>query len=305
MAAITIFLSLSAILCAENASGNVNVDKKADELAKLILSIPKYIDPPPGNPNKWFETAIPEFAEKNGIPKDVYVKTFERVIDEDLAHFEREAMKNNNLGFYGDRGDRAASNLSLMGKIGDPAFLPYLEKMSESFRIGTRTQASIAYVKIAGLDAVPFVRKILTGSREKYDLNCKYLVIKELFDQLARAETAKASQEKMDAAYEMLIEHARYATHVSEVTPIDKMLCQQVPSYQSSIQRERILSRFVNSTNETVRGNYTRKFNELQKTPKVERIDLRTRFPGLAVPEALEDASKDTSESVEIVPKDK
>ncbi len=99
------------------------------------------------------------------------------------------------------------------------------------------------------------MRKILSGSREKYDIGCKRLVAKEFFDQIAKAEAAKTPQEKIDAAYEMLIEHAGHASHVSEVTPIDKRLCQQVPSYQSSIQREAILSRFVNSTNETVRSN--------------------------------------------------
>ena len=282
MAAITIFISLSAILYAENADGNANVDKKAEELAKLILSIPQYIDPQPGNPNKWFETAIPEFAEKNGIPKAVYVKIFEHVIDEDLAYFEKEAAKNNNLGFYGDRGARAAGNIILMGKIGDPAFLPYLEKMSESFRMGTRTQASIAYVKIAGLDAVPFVRKILSEKDEKYDFHCKYLATKEFFEQIAKAESEKAPQKKIDAAYKMLVEQAQTVAYVGHADEIDKFLCERLQGYRASIQREKIVERFVDSENEIARANFGKKRDEIQKTPKAERTDLSNRFPGLA-----------------------
>lgn len=243
---------------------------------------------------------ISDIVKTEDIPKDVYVATVEKVADELLADTFVHTNSSGKAEIWFRRGLAPLALVSIIGLLDEPGFLPWLEQLStETHLSDVREYSAEAYVRISGLGAVPFVRKILSESREKYDLNCKYLVIKELFNQIAMAETAKALQEKIDIAYEMLIEHAQHATHVSEVTPIDKMLCQQVPFYKSSIQRESILSRFVNSTNETVRGNYNRKFNELQKTPKAERIDLRTRFPGLAETKTDEEKISDAPDSAD------
>lgn len=252
------------------------------ESVKALEGMISSIEPPRiWPPNKWYVQAIPAFVASNGIPKEVYVATFEKVAEERIAKFGDSANKANKSAF----GVGVAVCLNSMGDIGEKGLLPWLEKTSdESEWPDVRTRAAVNYVKIAGLDAVPFVQKILSGSDEKYGFYCKHPVSKEFFDQIIRAEAAKAPQEKIDAAYEMLIDQAQTVPYVGHADEIDKFLCERLQGYRASVQRERVVERFVNSTNEIARANFRKKQDELQKTPKAERIDLSIRFPGLAVP---------------------
>ena len=253
-----------------------NLEASVNELKGYVKSI--CLSPPfwP-NENKEIPT-IQNFVKDRSLSDEAYIAAIEEVARDFLTPRITDKGKILPTNGYG-----AISVTRLMGELGSSEFLPWLEKQAnESQWASIRQNAAVSYVKIAGLDATPFVHKILSGSREKNDFNCKYLATKEFFDQIAKAENGKVSQEKIDDAYTMLIEHAQYASYVSEVTAIDKALCHQLPSYEKSIQREAILSRFINSTNEIVRANYSRKYIEFSKTPKAERTDLSKRFPGLA-----------------------
>ena len=137
-------------------------------------------------------------------------------------------------------------------------------------------------MKNAGLDARPFVQKILSESEEKYGYNCKYYAFKEFFDQLAKAEAAKVTQGKIDAAYKMLVEQVLNEQNESIAWELDKCLAQHLPEYKASHQRNMVLSHFLQSPNEVARADFRKKQEELQKTPKAERTDLSKRFPGLA-----------------------
>jgi S-adenosylmethionine:diacylglycerol 3-amino-3-carboxypropyl transferase len=66
---------------------------------------------------------------------------------------------------------------------------------------------------------------------------------------------------------------------------VDKMLANQLPDYATSVQRESVLSRFLNVTNEIAKANFIRKHEEVVKLPEDRKTDLRTRFPGLVVPD--------------------
>ncbi len=269
--------------------------EKVAEFEAFVLGVAK------SPPTRGAPPTIPRIRNRVrelGMPKDVYVAAVERVADGLVA----ETFVHTNYSGKTEvwlKWDLVPLNLiNFMGALGDPEFLPWLEQQatgSELSRI--REYAATSYVKIAGLDAVPFVRKILSGSDERYGLSCKYLVSKEFFDQIAKSEAAKAPQEKIDDAYGMLVDQAQTVAYVGHADEIDKFLCERLQGYRASVQRERVVERFLNSANEIARTNFKKKQDEIQKTLKTERVDLSNRFPGLAVPEALEDASKETSGS--------
>ena len=277
-----IMMTVAWLLCCGlniNASENADHTYSEESVANLKSYVQGICLAAPIWPSTHKEIpTIHKIVKDGNIPNDKFFRAIVEVAETFLS-----AQTNGNGKILPTNGYGGHSVIVLMSELGFSEFLPWLEKQgNESQWAGVRQNAAVSYVKIAGLDATPFVQKILSGSEEKYDFNCKYLVTKEFFEQIAKAEASKAPQAKIDAAYTMLIEHAQNASHVSEVTAIDKALCRQLPSYERSIQREAILSRFINSTNETVRANYSQKYIEFSKTPKAECPDLSKRFPSLA-----------------------
>ncbi len=237
-------------------------------------------------------------VEQEAIPRDVYVSTVTKVSEEFIADTFVYTNRSGKMVTGFRKGGGVTTLIDIIGFLDEPNFLPWLEHQAmESDLAFVRARSAIAYVRIAGLDAVPFVRKILSGSREKYDIGSKAQVCIAFFDQIVKATEDRVAQEKIDDAYRMLIEHAYQASHVSEVSPIDKHLCQLLPNYSNSIQRKAIISRFLLSTNETVRRNYTQKFNELQQAPRSERTDLSVRFPGLMV---MQDENEEREQIISI-----
>ena len=235
------------------------------------------ITPPPKSQR------IRDYVMTNDIPHDVYIATMEKVAEELMS---KTVVYTNNFGKESlelRSGSQLFTLVNIMGNLGDREYLPWLEKQAnESQWISVRERSSIAYVKIAGLDATPFVQKILTGGEEKYDFYCKAGVAKEFFDQIAQAAVAKATQGKIDAAYAMLIEQVLNEQNESIAWELDKRLAQHLPEYRASHQRNVVLSHFLQSPNEIARANFRKKQEELQMTPKAERTDLSKRFPDLA-----------------------
>ena len=281
MKLITMTACLAIIGCAISVRATTDNELSLETQAKpLADAMRRTMRPKAGGPSsEWIKSIIRD----NGIPKDAYVATIEKIAEESIAdtvvftNYQGKAT----IGFRS--GLAVPTLINCIGSLGDPEFLPWLEKQAnESQWAGVRERASIAYVKIAGLDASPFVQKILTGSEEKYDFNCKYLVSKEFFEQIAKAESEKTPQKKIDTAYKMLVEQAQTVAYVGHADEIDKFLCERLQGYRASIQREKIVERFVDSENEIARANFGKKRDEIQKTPKAERTDLSKRFPGLA-----------------------
>ena len=230
----------------------------------------------------FYKDKISTIVKAEDIPKDVYVATVEKVADEFIADTFVHTNYSGKTEIWFKRDLAPLTLVGIIGTLGDLEFLPWLEKKtvgSEPSRLRERT--AISYVKIAGLDAVPFVRKILSGKDEKFDFHCKNLVSMEFFDQIANAEGVKAPQGKINAAYAMLIEQVLNEQNESIAWELDKHLAQHLPEYKASHQRNVVLSHFLQSPNEIARANFRKKQEELQKTPKAERTDLSKRFSGL------------------------
>ena len=257
------------------AGGETLLNDKEKLLEKAVRRTMMYSGGPSG---EWIRSIIKD----NNIPKDAYFVTLEKIAEEFIADtlVYTNYLGKPAVGFR--RGLAVPTLINAIGSLGDPEFLPWLERLAtEPEGFGIRTSAAEAYVKIAGVDAVPFVRKILSGTDDKYDIGCKRLVLKEFFGKISQSETAKDSQEKINAAYVMLIKQAQSIIYVGHADQIDRFLCEKLEGYRSSVQREKVIECFVNSENEIARTNFRKKQEELQKTPKAERIDLSKCFPSL------------------------
>ena len=276
---IYIMFGVAALLQASEASEKIS-EERIKEFEKQIrrISTPRHInigDVPSG---RTASAAILALVAQFEMPKEVYIAEVEKVADE----FTTVKTTTNGKMFLSG-GDSWYKLISAIGDLGEQDFLPWLEQKTEFGEWpGLRERAAVSYVKIAGLDATPFVQKILSGIEEKYDIGCKRVVAKEFFEQVAKAESEKAPQAKIDAAYKMLVEQAQTVAYVGHADEIDKFLCERLQGYRASIQREKIVERFVDSENEIARANFGKKRDEIQKTPKAERTDLSKRFPGLA-----------------------
>ena len=253
-----------------------NLEASVNELKGYVKSI---CLAPPFWPNENKEiSTIQNFVKDRSLSDEAYIEAIEEVAREFLTPRTTANGKILPTNGYGGH-----SVIFLMGELGSSNFLPWLEKQAnESQWAGVREDAAVSYVKIDGLDATPFVQKILSGSEEMYDIGCKRVVAKEFFEQVAKAESSKAPQAKIDAAYKMLIEQAQSVSYVGHADQIDRFLSERLEGYRASTQRQRVVDRFINSTNEFARANFRKKQEELQKTPKADHADLSKRFPGLA-----------------------
>lgn len=292
LVAVALLACCIVFLRASEDVDTVNHDADVSDFKGLVKALAiEGVTPHPSPPSKL--QTIQSFIQARSLPSQVYVPAMVDVADEFLVPFTLTDGR-----IWPTNGRAAHFVVSTMGSLGNIGFLSWIKQQTvESQWSGVREEASIAYVKIAGLDAVPFVRKILSGSDDKYDLNCKYLVSKEFFEQITKAETAKAPQDKIDAAYGMLVEQAQTVAYVGHVDEIDKFLCKRLEGYRTSVQREKIVERFVSSANEIARANFGKKQAELQKTSKAERIDLSQRFPSL-----MEMKSEDEKQMEEATP---
>ena len=286
-----IMMTVAWLLCCGlniNASENADHTYSEESVANLKSYVQGICLAAPIWPSTHKEIpTIHKIVKDGNIPNDKFFRAIVEVAETFLS-----AQTNGNGKILPTNGYGGHSVIVLMSELGFSEFLPWLEKQgNESQWAGVRQNAAVSYVKIAGLDATPFVQKILSGSEEKYDIGCKRVVAKEFFEQVAKAEASKAPQAKIDAAYKMLIEQAQSVSYVGHADQIDRFFSERLEGYRASTQRQRVVDRFINSTNEFARANFRKKQEELQKTPKADHADLSKRFPGLAEVK-LEDAKQ-------------
>lgn len=285
-----------SFLRAEEDAKRVNRDADVSNFKELMRALSLQGTAPNPSPPSKLQT-IQEFVQTRNLPAEVYVPAAEDIAEEFLAPLTLTDGR-----IWPTNGRAAHFVVSIMGSLGDTGFLPWLElQATESQWSGVRERAAISYVKIAGLDSLLFVQTIF--SKEQTSSENTYLirryVRKELFCQIEMAEAKKVQQEKVDLAYKLLIEQAKKATDEGEAEELDTLLNKHLPDYPISIQREDVLSRFLNSTNETARGIFASRHEELLKTPQAQRTDLAKRFPGLTELKAVDEVGPETPASTE------
>ncbi len=152
-------------------------------------------------------------AKTNGVSENAVYGMAEDIVAEIEGEVSSNAMPR--IRLLG-----AVNLLNLLEDTGDSSLLPYLEEKCESSHRKIRDSAAIAYVKIAGLDAVPFVRKILSTPKNQINL-----LTEEFLHTMENAVKTKAQGINVDNGYGLLLELLKILTSPSDIHQVDAFLC--------------------------------------------------------------------------------
>jgi len=166
---------------------------------------------------------------------------------------------------------RLSAVIGFLAGFSDRSVLPLFEEMLVASNESTRVYAVIAYIKVAGPDSAPFIQKAF----EKHpNLLMEYTVIEEFGRQLKKAKSNSPDKD-LSASHIFLLQQVQEGKCRGDI--LDKVLCENLPDYSTSIQREMAAETMMNSENEYLRGMGNNIKTEIQKTPKEKRKDFRVK----------------------------
>ncbi len=161
--------------------------------------------------------------------------------------------------------------LQLISCFGDRSTLPLFEEMSAASNTWIRLNGYIGYIKVAGVDSGPFIRKYF---RTAPGPMIEYTAIEEFGRQLKKAKNTSASKD-LSESYIFLLKEVQEGKCRGDI--LDKVLCENLPAYSTSVQREKAAETLLKSENECLRGMGNSIKTEIEKTPKEKRKDFKAK----------------------------
>jgi len=166
---------------------------------------------------------------------------------------------------------RLSAVLGFLGRFEDRSALPLFEEMTGASNGSTRVYAVRAYIKVAGVDSILFIQK----SFQKYPgLLMEYTVIEEFGRQLKKAKKASPNKD-LSEPYIFLLTEVQEGKCRGDI--LDKVLCENLPAYSTSAQREKAAETMLKSSNDYLRGMGNSIKAEIEKTPKEKRKDFKAK----------------------------
>ncbi len=252
---------------AENEAGT----EKEIELKTFMTKISER--PLPHRPDatrKTTDQMILEFAKTNNIPAELVTRMAMIIAEESFKLVTtQDVMSNTKAEVL-----KCARMLGLLGRSGDLSVGPFLDKMSKSTNEYIRIDASLAYINLLGLEAAPFLfRVVLDTQFKEYD---RYRMYKTFTNQIKRSENI-ASAFKVNESYMRLLKIMEKENGPMAVTELDRILCDKLDGYATSIQRERVVKRFSQSETQAVRNHFGKIWEEIEKIPADKRANLQLK----------------------------
>jgi polyhydroxyalkanoate synthesis regulator phasin len=165
---------------------------------------------------------------------------------------------------------RLSAVLGFLGRFEDRSALPLFEEMTGASNGSTRVYAVRAYIKVAGADSVPFLKKmlntVLSAPHERKD------VFRKFGEELKKA---KAGGKDLSEQYRFLLEAVTSGRE--QHCMVDEILCEMLPNYRTSVQREVFADQLLKSGNEYQKGLARNMKDEMEKTPKEKRKDFKAK----------------------------
>ena len=163
---------------------------------------------------------------------------------------------------------------SLLGKLEDYSVLDFLEQKSIHPNELIRVDSSVAYVRIAGIDAIPFIEKKRRDGQFSERGLCK------LFD-VFKTHIAKKKRNNdeyaVNKAIRFLMTTLENENNGEIASHLDKMLDVFLTDYNMSLQRFQVMERLAKHENVYYRNLFATILNEIEKTPKEKRKDFKAR----------------------------
>jgi len=161
--------------------------------------------------------------------------------------------------------------LQLFSCFGDRSTLPIFEEMSAASNTWIRLNGYIGYIKVAGVGSGPFIRKYF---RTAPGPMIEYTVIEEFGRQLKKTKNTSPSKD-LSESYIFLLKEVQEGKCRGDI--LDKVLCENLPEYSTSIQREIAAETMLKSENECLRGMGNSIKTEIEKTPREKRKDFKAK----------------------------
>ncbi len=163
---------------------------------------------------------------------------------------------------------------SVFGKMEDRSVLDFLEQKSTHSNELIRVDSSVAYVRIAGIDAISFIeRKRSDGRFSELDL-CKLF---DFFRIRITREKGNNNNCAVNKALQFLLTTLETENNGEIASRLDKMLSDLLADYNESLQRFQVMERLSKHENAYYRNLFKAKLLEIEKTPKEKRKDFKAK----------------------------
>ena len=150
---------------------------------------------------------------------------------------------------------------------GDLTSLPFLEEMSRgSSNRWIREDSAYAYVRIAGTNALPFIRSLMANHRQDSTLAFQNFL-----------KILKKAPDVTDESLVFLCEFAGQDDNGYAVKLMDEALCEILPGYPTSAQRLTIAGRHIASDFTSAKEYFASAKAEIEKIPETQRKDFRAK----------------------------
>ena len=164
--------------------------------------------------------------------------------------------------------------LQLISCFGDRCTLPLFDEMSAASNTWIRLNGYVGYIKVSGVDSVPFLNKILMDGLYTERDHCQ--IYDNFHRELMKIDNDKSS-EKFRKGLTFLLVSAQRDTMGNAANQLDKILCKLLPDYSISVQREQVATKFAKDGNEFYKNHFGKIRDEIEKTPTEKRKDFKAK----------------------------
>ena len=259
--------------------------EKANELESNLRKILSHA----GSENDSLRDMPVEFFFPTDAPREIHVANVMKIANEFLEETNSRKAANSNAGDVSRQDYPLLMLMNIMGDLKHREFLPWLEQRAESPWSALRGRASINYVKIAGLDAVEFLRKCVVAHPDE----C-FLAVEEFLHQVDLETTIEP---KINSAYVFLLDFIQLTKSSGEAHQVDNFLNRHISECSNSLQRAEMARQFYNNRNVSVINIYDPIKERFDRLPYAQRVDMRHRFPSLPVIDKKRKKTTDISTS--------
>ena len=234
-------------------------------------------------------TAALRYAEENGIPLEDVLAVAKAQVKASYAELEvsyphpliRNEQADRRWTFTGEGSPSAVMRfqwmLGLLVAAGDLSSLPLIDEAHSTLNYPwVREASACAYIRLAGADSVPFIRRLMADNRYT---GSSFSPVLSLYLKEFRKATGIN-----DEPLVFLCELAEKGENITHAAMADEELSKTLPGYSTSVQRLSTARRFAPkdaSAGTLPNHDFRKKFHdvkeEIEQIPESERKDFRAK----------------------------
>jgi len=168
---------------------------------------------------------------------------------------------------------RLSAVIGFLGRLEDRSALPLFEEMTSASNGNTHVYAVEAYIRVAGVDSVPFIKRMLDDERLN---SVDHGRIYEVFGRQLEAAKQKGNI-SIEPCQRFLLEETKKEHTGDGGKQLDKLLNRVLPDYTNSLQRIEAAEWFIKNGSSYHKNYFGNIKTEIEKTPKAKRKDFKAK----------------------------